>query len=106
MNDNAFIALAHIDRRRILVALLEDTPLEERTAGLDDVATDGSLRRIHLERQHVHLPKLDEMGFIDWGRTDGELTKGPRFGELQPVLEFLTTEHEQPARLPNEQPQW
>ncbi len=41
--------------------------------------------------QHVHLPKLEEYGFIEWDRDSHEVRKGPKFNEIQPLLELLVS---------------
>ena len=45
--------------------------------------TDGDeADRIERELKRVHLPLLEEAGFIEWDRESGVVSKGPRFGEL------------------------
>lgn len=48
--------------------------------------------------QHLHLPKLADYEFIEWNKDTHEVTKGPKFDEIRPLLELLAThEDELPA---------
>lgn len=38
---------------------------------------------------HVHLPKLADLGFIEWDSERHEVKKGPNFDEIRPLLELL-----------------
>lgn len=105
-NDDVFDALAVVRRRKLLVGLLEHEPrhvtrLSETARELSQ-ANEAYLRefldgpmeiegvektavRLHL----VDLPKLAEQGFVEWSPGAHRVTRGPRFGELRPVLELL-----------------
>jgi hypothetical protein len=82
-------ALVHPYRRRLLVAMLEadrhgvayPNPLEFAPVVQGD---PGRQRRI--EMAHVHLPKLDDMGVVRWDRETEELSKGPKWDEIEPLL--------------------
>ena len=104
--DDMFEALAHVQRRRLLVDLLEGGPqrvpeLSEATRELagaseafirqylsdhsDIDGVDDDLLRLY----YVHLPMLAEYGFVEWSTESRLATRGPRFDELLPVLELL-----------------
>jgi len=106
MGDDAFDALASEYRRRLLVELLDAD--RKRVSALTGVsreiaAADGDLLTKHLSEArtvpgadedllrayHVHLPKLDDYGFVEWDRDDRVVTTGPRFDEVRPLLEFV-----------------
>ncbi len=40
------------------------------------------LERSLVRNTHVHLPKLDDAGFVDWNREDSTVTRGLRFEEI------------------------
>lgn len=84
--DDLFEALAHVRRRELLVGLLEH---DSRTAS-PEVAPDETISSDATDRsvkmQHVHLPKLEEYGFIEWNRATDQVTKGPNFEEVRPLL--------------------
>lgn len=88
--DDSLDALAHVQRRALLLALLADSPQDASTP--PETARSGSagdevdlLVTIH----HVHLPKLEEYGFVEWDRDTDELRRGPNFEEIAPLLELL-----------------
>lgn len=95
--DELFDALSSKHRRRILVALLEHNPQadvaptpDDDPSGIDETAArEEELKRRRIEFYHVHLPKLADYGFIDWDRDRGEVTKGPRFEDIEPCLLLL-----------------
>lgn len=97
--DSHLDALGHIDRRRVLLALLHanvegDLPVEVEQ--LEHATPENSpLVSMH----HVHLPKLDDYGFVDANLTHYSVTPGPRFDEIRPFLELLDTNRE---RLPDD----
>lgn len=88
--DDVFDALADNHRRRLLFALLETNSLNGTTGYLDS-PPDGRRfeERTRSRQQHVHLPKLDDYGFIEWAPVDNDVRRGSRFSEIRPVLELL-----------------
>jgi len=91
--DRAFDAVGDAQRRRILLALLEeceqnvrdDRGIEPTSAAFSDGDRERMLTRLH----HVHLPKLENEGFVDWNPETDEVTRGPAFEEVRPLLELL-----------------
>ncbi|WP_306054439.1 hypothetical protein [Natronococcus wangiae] len=53
-----------------------------------DTLSEGETRSI--ERQHVHLPKLADCGFIERSPNGDAVERGARFEEIRPLLELLT----------------
>lgn len=84
--DDAIDALADVQRRKLLVALLEHNPQDVAPDTDRDEAADDD-RQIQME--HVHLPKLERYGYIDWDRRSHQVVKGHNFDELRPLLELL-----------------
>jgi hypothetical protein len=95
MNDNIFNALAHEQRRTLLLDLLESNPQDVRVnsstgaSALTDVE-----KHPHIMMYHTHLPKLEDYGHIEWDRPANKVFKGPQFGEIQPLLEWLDDHRE------------
>ncbi|SFB86586.1 hypothetical protein SAMN05444422_102465 [Halobiforma haloterrestris] len=88
MNEKAFDALAHGQRRKILFSLLDHNPQDP--SNLSNVPWDIPERdEAMIEKRHVHLPKLVDYGYIEWDREAAVITKGPEFDEIRPLLEFL-----------------
>ena len=91
MNDNTFDALADKHRRELLVALLEENPQQDtiQIAAHGDRGMRGTDHRLRMAMYHNHLPKLVDYGFIRWNDDTHEVVKGPRFEEIQPLLELV-----------------
>ena len=88
IRDRQFDALADVRRRRLLFALEERNPRSDGPP-LDRGLSPDALERERLLLRHVHLPKLDAYGYVSWDREAHQVTKGPRFDELRPLLAFL-----------------
>lgn len=77
---------AHRRRRQILFMLRRGEPVTESGLAVrgsrDDGGHSGGVR-------HVHLPKLAEAGYIEWDRDTGEIGRGPRFDEVEPLLDLI-----------------
>mgnify|MGYP000220320029 CR=1 FL=1 len=82
--DACFEALGDVERRRLLLALVNESSGDGAVA-LDQLYPDASDVSLH----HVHLPKLEALGFIDVDRQQGSVTEGPRLDEIRPLLELL-----------------
>jgi len=90
LNDDMFDALANKQRRELLFALTEKSPQIDSSVNLDtppDAISPDEIDRI--SRQHVHLPKLDDYGFINWMPNINTVERGHRFEEIKSVLELL-----------------
>lgn len=87
--DDLLDALANIQRRKLLVALLSHNPQDDESVVIDaDESADEELTRL-IQMTNVHLPKLEDYGFITWHRETNEVSKGPKFEEIRPLLELL-----------------
>lgn len=74
-------------RRRRLVASLHETDAETGLALPAHVATErGDPESVMAELDSVHLPFLEEVGYVDWYTDRGRVVRGPRFTELEPFL--------------------
>lgn len=110
-NDDVFSALAHVQRRQLLVSLIghESRSVPELsstdrqmmnahegllhqylTGPLDIAGVDKPVVRMY----HVHLPGLADDGFIDWEQDTHVVSQGPRFDDIQPLLELLDDHRE------------
>jgi len=95
MNDNTFDALAHEQRRTLLLDVLESNP---QGPGFESLTGDSALtdaeRRVQVAMYHNQLPKLEDYGYIEWNKGDHEVVKGPRFEEIRPLLEWMDDQAE------------
>jgi len=91
MRDEVFEALSNEHRRTLLLALSESGPqVVAETASVGEAA--GALPldwKTRVTMQHVHLPKLEEDGFVDWDEDTGTVSRGPQFEEIRPLLECV-----------------
>lgn len=87
--DDMLDAVADIQRRKLLVALLDHNPQDDSPAILADAADETDAFERIVQMEHVHLPKLAEYGFIDWNEEGDKVSKGPNFDEIRPLLELL-----------------
>lgn len=87
--DDALDALADVQRRKLLLSLLDHNPQDDSPVVIG--ATESEIEALEslTTMNHVHLPKLAEYGFIEWDRENNEVTKGPEFVEIRPLLELL-----------------
>lgn len=81
-------ALGHVDRRRLLLALLHANAGGDLPVDVDRLA-NGTAEDLRVSMHHVHLPKLDDYGFVDADLDRYTVTTGPRFDEIRPLLELL-----------------
>jgi hypothetical protein len=84
--DRIFDALCERHRRLILLTLHQTGSAdisELRLRGNDD----PDITEIHL--RHSHLPKLEDIGYVEWDEETDTISKGPRFSEIEPLLELI-----------------
>ena len=99
----AFDALADPYRRQLLFALFDANPQDDDYLNPLDLLVEGETTddraATRIELRHAHLPKLADMGFIEWDRESGELSKGEKWKEITPLLQLM---HEHRDELPDE----
>lgn len=93
--DEMLDAVGAIQRRRVLVELLEAP--DDSVHGITDSETEPQFEADSTSMQHVHLPKLENYGFIDWDQDEHVVKRGDKFDEIKPLLELLSENEE---RLP------
>lgn len=90
LNNELFDALANEHRRRILFDLVDESRHGELPVAVDaSPETSDGRAAAGIELSHVHLPKLDDYGFVDWNPGTDTVKTGPRFSDVRPILEQL-----------------
>ena len=93
--DRLMEVLSKQQRRVILYRLKRDDKLQP-FQGSD------ALESADIALYHVHLPKLEAAGYIEWNRETREVMKGPQYDEIETFLtlvenhadKLLVTDHE------------
>lgn len=92
-----------MSHRHLLFALLEANPRADGDSdpldGYPDGPVSGDADADRVDSFHVHLPKLQYMGYVDWGRETGRVFRGPNWAEVAPMLELLRNHREVPGNL-------
>lgn len=84
--DAMFEILSDRYRRLILLSLKREAIKTESDLLL---RSDSDHRETEIALVHNHLPKLEDEGFIEWDREAGQISKGPQFDEIAPLLELM-----------------
>lgn len=96
--DKLLEAISNSYRRQLLVALLDHNPQDDRDRDpLNVIGDEIEPEVVELELVHNHLPKLEEMGFISWDQTTNQISKGPDWEEIAPLLTLI---HDHQDELP------
>ncbi len=94
--DEFFRSVVNVRRRRLLVHMLSHNPEDESKLYTGDIETvDTEATRLLIEMEHTHLPLLEDYGFINWDRDNHEVTKGPKFDDIRPLLEMIETHQDE-----------
>lgn len=97
--DDLFEALSNPYRRQLLVALVDHNPQHDGDPDpLDLVSDDVEHGVLEIHLFHSHLPKLEEMGFITWDRRTREISKGPNWADIEPLITLI---HDHQEELPD-----
>ena len=89
-----FDALGDEHRLRILVSLYLADPGEEFWP--EDLLRVGEHRDdVFPALYHVHFPKLDQLGLVEWNREENSVTRGPEFGAVDQLLDCLVVHDEE-----------
>ncbi|WP_458190853.1 ArsR family transcriptional regulator [Haladaptatus sp. NG-WS-4] len=89
MLDTQLGVLSNAHRRRLLLDLLAANPQADRTVTASDSATSAEDQTLPIAMAHVHLPQLEDHGYIQWNREEQSVEKGSQFNEIKPLLIVL-----------------
>lgn len=79
--------------RRVILEMVREGRVEHESDVMARGESDANVTLVHL-----HLPKLQDEGLIEWDRDTGDISRGPHFGEIEPFLEFIETHEEERSR--------
>ncbi|ARS89125.1 hypothetical protein [Natrarchaeobaculum aegyptiacum] len=89
--DRIFEVLATEPRRQLVLSLAAAP--EDEAVGLPEAAANPRLEpdpsRLTVELHHRHLPILADAEYVEWQRSPFTARRGPRFDELEALLESL-----------------
>jgi hypothetical protein len=89
--DDIFEVLSNAYRRQLLIALLEHNPQDDHDRDPLDIVSDGPDPEVlEIELTHRHLPMLEQKGYISWNRETNEISKGPNWEQIAPLLELIS----------------
>lgn len=89
--DQALRVMSHTLRRRLLFELYVGVSQRGRErVSYDDIQPFGT-RAARVQLLHAHLPKLEDYGYITWNESEKTISEGPRWGEIEPILELIYT---------------
>lgn len=95
MLDGVFRTLAKAPQRRVLCALAQcDGPIDLETLGEETVIDAHRWTEHQIALYHIHLPELDDEGFIDWDRERRVIETGAQFEEVRPFVEILNDDRD------------
>ena len=98
--DRLLEAISNSYRRQLLIALFDHNPQDAHDRDqLNIISDDVEPEVLELELVHNHLPKLEDMGFISWDRTTNQISKGPDWEEIAPLLTLI---HDHQDELPED----
>lgn len=92
--DAQFDALRHVERRRLLSAVLDAKTDEDLPVTIDQLEPDDAPDSYEMAMIHMHIPNLEEKGLIDVSEDDRAVTPGPRFDRIRPLLELISSNRE------------
>lgn len=81
---------ANRHRRQLFLALAELDSHDADSIRLEEVLVDPDNQEgVLIMMHHTHLPKLEEYGIIDWEVGSDTVRRGPRFDEVESLVELL-----------------
>ncbi|AJF26170.1 DUF7344 domain-containing protein [Haloarcula sp. KBTZ06] len=88
-------AVRHEDRRQILLAIRDTERWRPSISEFDGGRTPVGEPAIPADLYHRHLPKLAEIGLIEWDRETHWVTRGPEYEQVRPLLAFLSENYDE-----------
>jgi hypothetical protein len=102
--DRVLSLMSRPRRRKVVHAQLEADGKSLTRTELVNVVASGEeerppelieaevLRTVQTSLDHIHLPKLADVGVVDYDRGAGSVALGPAAGDVVPLLRFIAEE--------------
>ncbi|MFC6721629.1 DUF7344 domain-containing protein [Halobacteriaceae archaeon SHR40] len=88
--DRTFDLLRHPVRRRILSLVIEHDARSEDAFSVADIETeDDAIELPTVELSHSQLPKLTEVGYIEWDVDTNTIQQRSNCDEIAPLLDWM-----------------
>lgn len=93
--DESLNLLSHPARRQLLTRLTRRDPRDTEWFDVEKLADEGGVDADRIGLVHNHLPKLADADYLTWDRERDVVTHGPRFQEIEPLVELLETHQDE-----------
>ena len=87
--DRMFDTLSHPLRRRVLMFAYRNATRDDGLP-VERIEIEGDdVEQLANELHHIHLPKLDDGGYIEWDRDSNSIRRGPAFDDVESLLRLM-----------------
>ncbi|MFD1513335.1 DUF7344 domain-containing protein [Halomarina rubra] len=83
------LALRGSDSLRVPDELVGERPADRPVDGESGARSHSGSGVDDVRLYHVHLPKLEAAGVVEWNRERRTVTRGPAFAAVEPGLDLL-----------------
>lgn len=89
--DQLLKALSSQTRRHIVTSLAKNNRSSSSDLAIEElgIATADEVEAREVLLYHQHLPRLDDVGLIEWDEDTGVATRGPWFEDSRPLIESI-----------------
>ena len=87
--DRQLEALRSSERRQLLRRIRQASENGENPIDLSQIVPDSAGQDHRVALHHVHLPKLEELGYVSVEGDRERVGRGPAFDRIEPLLRFL-----------------
>jgi hypothetical protein len=87
--DRQLDALRCSERRQLLRRVLQASENGENPVEMSRIVPDSAGQDHRVAMHHVHLPKLEELGYVSVEGDHERVGRGPAFDRIKPLLRFL-----------------
>ena len=89
VTDEVLNAMADTIRRRLLFYIYEQGQDGRKLPVQGASVPDFEERNVQVALYHVHIPRLEEAGYINWNGDARTISKGPEWVQIEPLLRLI-----------------